>query len=438
MLRRKLYDILLGWKRHHGQECLLINGARQVGKSFIVERFGRAEYGTFIKLDFIEHPDHKSIFSGSLSADDIYSRITLNIPNTHIVPNDTLLFIDEIQECPEARAAFKYLALDGRCDVIGSGSLLGIRYRELANAPSLPVGYERQISMRPLDFEEYLWACGYDDEALGILGGYLDRLEAVPQATHETMMRLLREYLAVGGMPEVVKAFVPAKDYNAAHDAQLKLHALYLDDIARYASPEARVKARACYLSLPRQLAKENTKFQYAVVERRAGARKFGDAVDWLVGSEMVLRCQAVSTPRYPLAAYETSERFRLYANDTGLLMAMYDHGMKRAVVENTLEGPMKGGLYESLVATMLASNGLSLRYWMSNNGSLEVEFLAERDAAVEPIEVKASRGSTASLNAMLARDDVNRGYKLIDGNVGRDGKKVTLPLYLAMFLYRG
>ena len=437
LLRRKMYSYLQSWRHSHGTECLLINGARQVGKSFIVERFGEVEYESFIKLDFVEHPDYRGIFSGSLSAKDLYSRITLFVPGVKIVPGKTLLFLDELQECPEARSAFKYLAQDGRCDVIGSGSLLGIRYRELEDAPSLPVGYERQVTMRPLDFEEFLWALGYDETALDALRGYYERLEPVPQAVHVAMMRRTREYLAIGGMPAVVSAFAEAGDYGAAHDTQLMLHALYLDDIARYAPPEERVKARACYLSLPRQLAKENTKFQYAVVEKRSGARKFAGSVDWLVGSEMALRCQAVSTPSYPLAAYEVGERFRLYANDTGLLMAMYDFDMKRAVVENTLAAPMKGGLYENLVAVMLAAQGLPLRYWTSANGSHEIEFLGSRDARVEPIEVKASRGSTASLNALLERDDIAQGYKLVDGNVGRDGKKVTLPHYLAPYLYR-
>ena len=437
MLKRKMMDYLLSWKASHGSECLLINGARQVGKSYIVDRFGETAYERYIKLDFIEHAEYRSIFEGSLSAADIFSRLTLSIPNMRIVPGKTLLFLDEIQECPEARAAFKYLAQDGRCDVIGSGSLLGIRYRELDEAPSLSVGYERQATMRPLDFEEYLWARGYDDEAVAYLWDCFVQLKPIPQAIHRNMMALMREYLAIGGMPAVVEAFIPERDYVKAHDAQQMLHATYLDDIAHYASPEERAKARACYLSLPRQLAKENTKFQYSVVEKKSGARKYEGSVDWLVGAEMVLRCRAVSTPEFPLAAYETDDRFRLYANDTGMLMAMYGHEMLAPVVNNTLSGPMKGGLYENLVATMLAAQNVPLRYWINASGNREIEFLAECDGAIEPIEVKASRGSTVSLDAMLEREDVRRGFKLIDGNIGRDGKKVTLPLYLAMLLYR-
>ena len=436
VLKRKMLDYLRKWKASHGKECLLIDGARQVGKSFIVDAFGNADYESFIQLDFVKQPELKEIFSGPLDPDEIYSRMTLLVPKIRFVPKSTLIFLDEIQECPQARSAFKYLALDGRYDVVGSGSLLGIRFRELVDAPSLPVGYERHVTMRPLDFEEFLWARGYDEEALALLRGYLDRMEAVPSAIHETMMRHLREYLAVGGMPATVRAFAFGGDYGSAHESQEMLHALYLDDIARYAAPSERVKARACYLSLPRQLAKENTKFRYATVEKGAGSRKFEASIDWIVGAEIVLPCKAVSTPRFPLASYEEESRFRLYANDTGMLMAMYDFKMKAAVVDNTLAGPMKGGLYENLVACMLAQKGAVLRYWMSQNAKHEIEFLVDGDASVVPVEVKAGRGATASLDAVLEREDVRLGYKLVDGNVGRAGKKVTLPLYMAMFLF--
>lgn len=436
MLRRKMLEYLRGWRAHHGQECLLINGARQVGKSYIVDEFGHSDYESYVKIDFIRQPGLKSVFEGSLEPRDIYSRMTLLIPGVRLVPGRTLIFLDEIQECTAARSSFKYLAQDGRFDVIGSGSLLGVRFAESHDAPSLPVGYERQVTMRPLDFEEFLWARGYDDSAVETLREYYRNLDPVPQAAHQAMMRSLREYLAVGGMPAVVQAFAEQGDFGRAHDLQTQLHALYLDDVAKYASAPERVKARACYLSLPRQLAREDTKFQYATVERRGTARKFGSSIDWLVHANMVLECEAVTTPTFPLAAYEDGSRFRLYANDTGLLMAMYDFSMKAAVVQNTLKGPMKGGLYENLVAGMLAARGKPLHYWKSQDRRHEIEFLVDDGGVAVPVEVKASRGTTASLDALLERDDVPVGYKLADANVGRDGKKVTLPLYMAMFLF--
>ncbi len=436
MLKRKMYHTLLEWKRSHINECLILCGARQVGKSFLVTEFGNAEYEHFIAIDFVKNPELKAIFSESLSAETIYSRMTLLIPGIRLVPGETLIFLDEIQECPAARSAFKYLAQDGRFDVIGSGSLLGIRFTGMADAPSLPVGYERQITMHPLDFEEFLWARGYQSDAISLLKGFLDRMEAVPQAIHQAMMRYLREYAAIGGMPAVVEAFSSNADFGAAHDTQTMLHALYLDDIAKYAPANERIKARSCYLSLPAQLAKENTRFKYSVVEKRSSARKYEGSVDWICGANMALRCECVSMPEFPLASYAQADRFRLYANDIGMLMAMFDFSMKRAVVDNTLTGPMKGGLYENLIAGMLAQKNIPLRYWISQNAKQEIEFLAEEDAAVVPVEVKASRGSTASLNAMLARENIKVGYKLIDGNIGKDGKKITLPLYMAMFLF--
>ena len=438
MLKRKMIATLRDWRQHKSQECLLVRGARQVGKSYIVDLFGKTDYGSFISIDFIKQPQMKAAFEGSLEPEEIYMQLSLLMPRAHFVEGDTLIFLDEIQDCPQARSSLKYLAQDGRYDVIASGSLLGIQYLTAQGDSSVPVGYERPIVMRPLDFEEFLWAKGYDDGAIGSLKACFDEYRTVPWPVHEKMMRLLREYIAVGGMPAVVQAYVDTGNFNDVHDAQTLLLANYLDDIAKYATPAERVKARACFESLPRQLAKENTKFQYSVVEKRGTARKFEGSVDWLAGAEMVIRCQAVSALSYPLASYEDEGKFRLYANDTGILMAMFDYGMKNAVVNNTLTGPMKGGLYENLAACMLAGNGVPARYWMSKSGNREIEFLGERDASVVPIEVKASRGSTISLDEALERDDVKIGYKLIDGNVGKEGKKITLPLYLAMFLGRG
>ena len=440
MIKRKIMDMLVSWKASHGCECLVVKGARQVGKSFIVDAFGRMSYQSYICLDFIKNPEYKAIFEGPLDASEIYQRMSLVVPNIAFVPGDTLVFLDEIQECPRARTSLKYLAIDGRFDVLASGSLLGIRFLqrdEGSASSSVPVGYERSIEMYPLDFEEYLWARGYSEGATGQLAEFVERLDSIPRDVNETMMRYLREYLAIGGMPAVVQAFVESDSFQVAHEEQIKLLETYEDDIARYASPTERVKARACYRSLPAQLARENTKFKYSTVERGGSARKFAGSVDWLEGANMVLRCRSVSTLQFPLLAYEDDSRFRLYASDTGLLLARYGFEMKAAVVQNTLSGPMKGGLYENLVAGMLVKNGIPLRYWMSQNGSSEIEFLVEKNASVVPIEVKASRGSTASLNRVLEREDIACGYKFIDGNVGVDAKKITLPLYLAPFLFQ-
>ena len=435
MLRRKITDQLRAWRAGRGRECLLVKGARQVGKTYAISDFGRSDYESLVEVNFVERPELAGAFDGPLDPEEVRRRISLLLPGASFPRGRTLLFLDEIQECPNARTALKFLAQDPGMDVIASGSLLGISYRQ-SEVPSIPVGYERQVEMHGLDFEEYLWAVGYPEGAVDALRGYLAEESAVPQPVHERMLRTLREHMAVGGMPAVVSCFVSEDSFSAAHDEQLKIIASHLDDIAKYAPPNVRAKSRACYQSMPRQLAKENTKFQYGVVEKRGTARKFDTAVDLLEEANLVRRCQHVSTPSFPLAAYESDDRFRLYLNDTGLLTAMYGFEMKAAVVGDSLSGPMKGGLYENLVADMLVKAGRPLRYWRNDRGDREMEFVLDGPASVEAVEVKAKRGASASLDAMLEADETMAGVKLGSVNVGRSGRKLTLPLYLAPFLF--
>ncbi len=435
MLERKIMKNLRAWRKTKGQECLLIKGARQVGKTYTVRRFGNEDYESFIELNFIENPTLAEIFEGDLNAREIRKRISLMLPGVVFPQNNTLILIDEIQECPNARTALKFLAQDSTIDVIATGSLLGISYKQ-NEIVSVPVGYEHQLEMYGLDFEEFLWAIGYSEEDVDALRSYLDPLEALPRSTHDKMMGNLREYMAIGGMPAVVQSYVDALNFSEAYNIQQMILSSYLDDIAKYAPNNIRAKARACYLSIPRQLAKENTKFQYGVVEKKGTARKFDTSIEWLEEAHLLRRCRYVSTPTFPLAAYEQDSRFRIYVNDTGLLTAMHGFEMIAAVVNNKLTGSMKGGYYENLVADMLIKAGEQLHYWINNRGDQEIEFLIDKDATVVPIEVKAHHGSTASLNSLLENNEIKIGYKLGDVNVGQSGKKITLPLYLGALLF--
>ena len=241
MLKRKIADQLLEWKKSKKQECLLVKGARQIGKTYSIDLFGREHYGSYIYINFLETPRMTEIFEGDLSAQEVYKRMTLLLPGIHFLEGDTLIFLDEIQACPQARTALKFLAIDGRFDVIASGSLLGISYREVA---SIPVGYETQLEMHALDFEEFLWALGMDDTAVGYVREYFDKQEKVPDAIHEAMMRYLREYITVGGMPAVVNRFVEAKHFGEVQKEQQKILDSYLDDISKYASLSEKPKAK--------------------------------------------------------------------------------------------------------------------------------------------------------------------------------------------------
>lgn len=432
MLKRKIYQQLQEWRDSHHEDCLLIKGARQVGKTFAITQFGQTEYESFIAINFIESPQLKALFDGDLSSSNIKKQMTMLIPGIQFIAEKTLIFLDEIQECPNARTALKFLAQDNTIDVIASGSLLGLSY---ASVSSIPVGYERQIEMYGLDFEEYLWALGYSEETTNTLREHFHALEPLPDEVHKKMLETLHEFMAIGGMPAVVQAFVEKQNFATAYAEQEKILAAYLDDIAKFADVTTRNKARECYLSIPRQLVKENTKFKYGMVEKKGTARKFETALDWLRDANLVRYCRAVTTPQFPLRAYEDESKFRVYLSDPGLLCAMYGFEMIAAIIRDELQGPMKGGIYENVVADMLVKAGRDLHYWMNDKGNIEIEFLLEKEASVVPVEVKAKRGATASLNKLLEQDDMKYGYKLSAGNIGVSGKKITLPLYMALYL---
>ena len=432
MLKRKITDRLLEWKTTKDKECLLVKGARQIGKTFIIEDFARKHYNHFVEINFEQHPEMKAIFDGSLSVPELIQRITLFIPDAEFVPYETLLFLDEIQSCPQARTSLKFWAIDNQFDVIATGSLLGINYKEVS---SYPVGYERQMDMFSLDFEEFLWALGVKENLIDALRMHFTSGEAIDSVIHDKMMSYLREYMAVGGMPAVVNKFVETHNFNLVHAEQSKILADYMNDIAKYAPTADRPKARNCYLSIPSQLSKENTKFQYSVVEKKGTARKFANSLDWLRDANLIAFCHNVSTIEFPLAAYAKEDQFRIYVTDIGLLVAMFGFEMKRAIIDDTLASHAKGGIYENLMADFLLKKGLPLYYYCKENNSVEVEFLIERGARPVPIEVKAKRGTTTSLNTVLNKPNIEIGYKFGAGNVGVVGKKTTLPLFMALFI---
>ncbi len=433
MLKRKIYNKLLAWKgKKDNKGCLLLKGARQVGKSFIVDYFAKENYQSYIKINFIETPKLKEIFNGELTSSEILKRISLSLADIKFIKGSTLIFLDEIQECKEARTALKFLANNDDFDVIASGSLLGISYKEVS---SIPVGYETHLMMYPLDFEEFLWGVGYDKQAILNLKSFFDNKEIIPQVIHENMLKLIREYIAVGGMPAVVNTYLASKNFSEVHNEQQKILDSYFDDISKYASTTEKPKVKNCYLAIPKELAKENKKFKFSTVEKKATARKYKNSIEWLRGSNLVNLCYNVSTPSFPLNAYEKLDMYKIYLNDIGLLIAMYGFEMKKAIVDDTLEGPIKGGIYENLLSCMLIQLGYKLYYFRNDNGSTEIEFLISKETKIIPIEVKAKKGRTLSLDKILSLNEIPYGYKFSANNIGIIDKKITMPVYMAMFL---
>jgi len=435
-LKRKFFDFLASWKAEHRKECLLVKGARQVGKTYIIRRFGRECFDNFVEINFALNPEYIAAFEGNLSVRSIVESLTAIGGNLPLIPGNTLLFLDEIQDCPNARTALKSFAEDGSFFVVASGSLLGIRHKKkkLQKIPrSIPVGYERQVTMYSLSFEEYLWARGRDETAIADLRKYFVERRPVPEAIHAAYAKLFREYCVIGGMPEVVSAFVEHGNYAEVQALQEKLVRDYVDDIGQYADTVEIPKIERCFAAIPHILSKENRKFKYAEVENRGTARKYLSSVEWLKASGMVTMAECVNLALPGLAGYVKEEWFKLYLSDVGLLSSFYGPLMKRGLLDVTLRGTVKGGVYENAMAVLLERNGYPVRYY--RNDDREVEFLVETVDGVIPIEVKAGNGATASLDGLLRQKEVPFGYKFVDGNVGRVGKKITLPHYMALFI---
>lgn len=439
MLERKVYKELLEWKENHHKKCLMVKGARQVGKTYLVREFGKKEYESYIEMNFVKNPSLKEIFNGDLDAENIYKRMTANMLGIKLIPGKTLIFMDEIQVCGRARTAIKFLAEDNKFDVITSGSLLGLTYAEngdpeVEEAESNPTGYEDFITMYSLDFEEFLWANGYDSEKINILRQYYESNEVIPDITNKTYENLFREYIVVGGMPEVVDDFAKNKDFNNVDRIQKRIITDYGFDISKHAKGAEKTKVKKCYDSIPIQLAKELKKFQYSVVEKGKTSKKYGDSITWLVDSALVHICYNNKKPYIPLLGNSSDEQFKLYINDTGLLLAMYGFETKRSVLNNSIKGHAKGGIYENIIGECLVKKGYKLYYYKPDNQH-EIEFIIEKGGEVLPIEVKAGNEPTPSLNKYINEYNPTVAYKFIDGNQGLVDHKRTIPHYMILFI---
>ncbi len=416
-----------------------MKGARQVGKSFLIEEFGQHEYQSFIEINFIKRPELKSAFNGSKEPKDIYNKLSIYFPDMKLIPGDTLFFFDEIQNCGGARTALKFLACDLNYDFIASGSLLGLEYGEDADKDvevpeSIPVGYESPLTMHPLDFEEFLWAKGYGEEQISYLKSFFDSGEKIPTEINEKFEQLFREYMVIGGMPEVVSAYVKTNDFNEAIRVQDKIISDYQNDISKHAKGDQKLRVRDCYDSIPKQLARELKRFRYASVEKKQTSRKYGGSIKWLKDSALVNVCYNVREPYIPLVANENEEQFKVYINDTGLLTEMYGRETKIAILNNAITGNARGAIYENLISELLVKKGYSLHYFRPDDDH-EFEFLIEKDGGIIPIEVKAGNNASTSLNAFLKDYSPSIAYKLINGNIGISGTKRTMPHYMVMFI---
>ena len=411
--------------------ALMVKGARQVGKTFSIVQFAREQYSQYVCINFDENPAYKAIFEGDLDMDTLIKQISLRVPGAGIVPGKTLIFLDEIQNCPKAQTALKFITQDGRFDCIATGSLLGIKTKEI---PSYPVGYVEHLDMYSLDFEEFLWANDIPVQSITDIRGFFEKKEKVPPAMHDRMMELFREYIVVGGMPKVVQEFADTGNFASVLKLQRDIINDYASDIAKYAEGSEKVKARSCFYSIPKQLAKDYKKFQYSVVEKKGTARKFAGSLEWLHEAGIISFCHNLRIPELPLEGNAINDAFKVYMRDTGLLTAMLEDGSQADIIDGRL-GIYKGALYENVIADILGKLGKKLYYFEYRN-QMEIDFFIRRNSRAVAVEVKsAGNTKSKSMDNIIKNYGVQRGIKLSSNNINVTGSVDTFPLYMAMFL---
>ncbi len=436
MLKRKIEQELINWKNTPGHSPLVIKGCRQCGKTYSVRAFAKNYYKHEVYLNFFKNPSYASIFEGSLEIDNLIIMMSAILGSDAVFePGETVIILDEIQDCPEARTALKFFKEDGRYDVIGTGSLLGVRgYGK--QPKSIPVGSETLIEMHPLDFEEFLWANGITSQVVDKLKEYLVEEKTVPEALHQKMRQLLLQYTVVGGMPEVVKTFVETKQMNLVLSLQRDIVHSYEDDMIKYAEDADKPLIKECFQSIPKQLSKENKKFQYSTVKKGATASKFKGSLQWIEDAGIVARCYNLDLPELPLDGNAISEAFKVYMKDTGLFVSMLEDGTQFDILNGNLYG-YKGAIFENLMADIFAKMKRKLYYYRKDSG-LEIDFVIRYKGCATLIEVKSTTGNAKSVKTILAHPEkyhVSGAIKLGEYNIGRSDRILTVPLYMGFLL---
>lgn len=437
LLKRKIDKYLTDWKNRPDRKPLIIKGARQIGKTRSVEWFAGQNYASVIEINFIEQKKYREIFNDGFEVDAILKNISLLNPELKFIPGNTIFFFDELQACPNCATSLKFFKLDGRFDVICSGSLMGISYREIE---SNSVGYKEDYEMHSMDFEEFLWAMGYNDDFTADLLSHMLDVRPLSELQMDTLMSLFRDYVIIGGMPEVVSTYVRNKNFSGTLDIQRQLLKDYEEDITKYVEGLDKAKVKAVYNHISTFLAKENKRFQITKIARNARNRDYMGCVEWLADAGVVNVCYCLNQPELPLKGNYDPKMYKIYFKDTGLLIASLDEEAQEDLRANRNLGTYKGAIYENIVGDMLVKQGYRLFYYHSDRPALEMDFFIRDADSLIPVEVKANDGATASLNRLLNDDkynDVKYGIKLGYRNIGFNGKFYTFPYFLTFLLRR-
>lgn len=432
MLKRKAYQDLLNWKNNTRGKALCIIGARQIGKTTLIREFGKNEYKHFAEINFVTDKRAADIFHGKLTAEEIITNLTayLQVP---LEEGETLILFDEIQECPEVRSAVKFLVEDGRFDYIESGSLLGVRYKDVR---SYSVGFEQMLPMYPLDFEEYLWANGVQEQTISYLRNCYEQKKTVSETVHQTLCKLFYNYLVVGGMPETVQIYIDTHDIAKVVQNQRSILDLYRLDIAKYATDSDKIKIKAIFDSIPAQLNEKNRRFKVNSVDPNARILRYEDCFNWLADAGVALPCYNVTEPQPPLQLNEKRNLFKLYMNDVGLLCAACMENIQFDLLMGNMDVNM-GSILENVFAQNLKSNGFELRYFDSKKVG-ELDFVLQKGVSAEVVEIKS--GSDYKKHLAMDHAVKTENWKFGNcivfskSNVEEENGILYLPWYMVIF----
>lgn len=434
MLRRKIDQYLISWKQRDKHKPLIIKGARQIGKTTSIREFGKT-YESFVEINFKQNPEYKKCFI-NYNPTEIIKNISIYDPTFQFIPNNTLILFDEIQDFPDALTSFKFFYEQSTYDIIASGSLLGISYKKVS---SIPVGFKEEYEMKSLDFEEYLWALGYDDDFIKDILSSMKRFKQLNDVIYDTLDHKYKEYMYLGGMPEVIASFVETKNYNQPLATQLRIYKDYEDDIIKYVEGLDVAKVKNIYHSITTQLSKDNHKYQISKIAHGAKSRDYIGCHEWLVDAGIINICYNLKELKTPFELYKEVDYFRCYYADHGLFMASIDKEDRNAIVKNDELDIFNGAIYESLISEALINQGYNLYFYRNASSTIELDFLIRKDNHIIPIEVKKERGRATSLINCINNPDINvsKGIKFSHQNIGRNNECVTIPYFLSFLLGR-
>ena len=436
-LKRKIDDYLIEWKKNPNKLPLIVKGARQIGKTNAIRYFGEKNYKVFLEINFVLNPEFKTIFDKSFSVNEIIKEITLRRPELEIIPNETLIFFDEMQECVSTATSLKSFREDGRFDVICSGSLMGINYKK---KESNSVGNKEDYTLHSMDFEEFLWAKGYKNSIIDDMLNSMLNLEPLSSTMYDVMMENFKDYMITGGMPAIVSLFFENKNFSGILKMQQQILLDYEEDITKYAEGLDQSKILTVYKNIPVFLGNENKKFQITKIQDGARNREYIGVLNWLDRAGIINVCYCLDQLSLPLKGNYNPNNYRIYFGDTGLLIGSLDDETQADLRKNQNFNTYKGAIYENVVADMLVKQGYNLYFYKNEKGTLGMDFFIRDIDSLIPVEVKANDNSTISLNNLIddkKYKDIKYGIKLCNKNIGFNGKFYTFPYFLTFLLKR-